>query len=88
VCVHKTVLTSIVVGICISHGGSRIVIISCIVLTSATVLSLIWHIPVRFVSLDTFIVSLGLIAYLMLLATLAFPAIAVTFAAIFNASLF
>jgi hypothetical protein len=61
-------------------------------LTSATVLSLIWHIPVRagllFVSLDTLILSLGLIAHLMLLATLAHPAIAVTFAAIFNASLF
>jgi len=55
-------------------------------------LSLIWHIPVRagllFVSLDTFFASLGLIAYLMLLATLAHPAIAAIFAIIFNAALF
>src|SRR5205085_3301641 len=67
-------------------------LISCVVLSSAMLLSLIWHIPVRagllFVSLDTFFASLGLIAYLMLLATLAHPAIAAIFAIIFNAALF
>jgi hypothetical protein len=41
-----------------------------------------------FISVDTFVASVGLIAYLMLLATLAHPAIAVTFALIFNADLF
>src|SRR5712672_1835244 len=42
-----------------------------IVLGGAAAMSLIWHLPVRagllFVSADTFIVSVGLIAYLMLL---------------------
>jgi hypothetical protein len=37
---------------------------------------------------DNFVASVGLIAYLMLLATLAHPAIAVTFALIFNPDLF
>ena len=41
-----------------------------------------------FISVDTFVASVGLLAYLMLLATLAHPAIAVTFALIFNADLF
>ncbi len=66
--------------------------LNCVLLLSATVLSLFWHLPVRpglvFLSLDTFIASVGLIAYLMLLASLAHPAIAVTFALIFNAELF
>jgi hypothetical protein len=55
-------------------------VISCVVFSSAILLSLIWHVPVRtgllFISLDTFFASLGLIAYLMLLATVAHPAIA------------
>jgi ABC-type transport system involved in multi-copper enzyme maturation permease subunit len=62
------------------------------VLASAVALSLGWHIPVRpglvFVSADTFVASVGIIAYLMLLATLVHPAIAVTFALIFNADMF
>jgi ABC-type transport system involved in multi-copper enzyme maturation permease subunit len=62
------------------------------VLGGAAALSLGWHLPVRtglvFVSLDTFIASVGLIAYLMLLTTLLHPAIAATFALIFNADLF
>jgi ABC-type transport system involved in multi-copper enzyme maturation permease subunit len=63
-----------------------------VVLGSAVVLSLGWHVPVRaglaFVSMDTFVASIGIIAYLMLLSTLVHPAIAVTFALIFNADLF
>jgi ABC-type transport system involved in multi-copper enzyme maturation permease subunit len=63
-----------------------------VVLASATLLSLIWHIPVRaglvFLSAETFVVSVGLIAYLMLLATLVHPAIAAICTLIFNASLF
>src|SRR5262249_32657456 len=67
-------------------------LITCIVLSSTLVLSLLWQVPVRagllFVALDTFVASLVLIAWLMLLATLTHPAIAVTFALIFNAALF
>jgi ABC-type transport system involved in multi-copper enzyme maturation permease subunit len=63
-----------------------------IVLGGAAVLSLGWHLPVRaglvFVSVDTFVASVGIIAYLMLLTTVVHPAIAVTFALIFNADLF
>jgi len=63
-----------------------------VVLTSAVVLSLVWKVPVRaglvFVSADTFIASLGIIAYMMLLATLVHPAIAVTLVLIFNAEMF
>jgi ABC-type transport system involved in multi-copper enzyme maturation permease subunit len=63
-----------------------------VVLTSAVVLSLVWKVPVRaglvFVSADTFVASLGIIAYMMLLATLSHPAIAVTFVLIFNAEVF
>lgn len=63
-----------------------------VVLGGAAALSLGWHLPVRagliFVSLDTFIASVGIIAYLMLLTTLVHPAIAVTLALLFNADLF
>jgi ABC-type transport system involved in multi-copper enzyme maturation permease subunit len=63
-----------------------------IVLASIVALSLGWHVPVRagllFVSADTFIASVGIIAYLMLLGTLMHPAMAVTFALIFNADMF
>ncbi|HWC16228.1 MAG TPA: hypothetical protein VG498_04410 [Terriglobales bacterium] len=67
-------------------------VMSCVLLGSATILSLIWGVPVRagllFVSADTFVASVGLIAYLMLLGMLAHPAIAVVFALIFNGDLF
>jgi len=67
-------------------------LLNCVVLSSAVVLSLKWHIPVRpgliFVSVDTFMASVGAIAYLMLLASIMHPAIAATFALIFNADLF
>jgi hypothetical protein len=41
-----------------------------------------------FLAIDTFVASLIVIAYMVLLATISHPAIAVTFVAIFNASLF
>jgi len=67
-------------------------LLNSIVLGCAAALSLGWHLHVRagllFVSVDTFIASVGIIAYLMLLATLVHPAIAVTLALIFNAGLF
>lgn len=66
--------------------------LNALVLASAIALSLSWHLPVRaglaFLSVDTFLASIGIIAYLMLLATLAHPAIAVTFALVFNADMF
>jgi|HubBroStandDraft_6_1064221.scaffolds.fasta_scaffold53595_1 hypothetical protein len=62
------------------------------ILGGTVILSLIWHLPVRaalvFVSADNFIVSIGIIAYMMLLATLLHPALAVTFILIFNAEMF
>ena len=62
------------------------------ILAGSTLLSLVWHIPVRpglvFVSAETFAVSVGLIAYLMLLATLVHPAVAAICTLIFNADLF
>jgi ABC-type transport system involved in multi-copper enzyme maturation permease subunit len=67
-------------------------VLNCIVLGGAVLLSLGWHVPVRaglvFVSLDTFLASVGVIAYLVLLASLVHPAIAVTLALIFNAEMF
>lgn len=67
-------------------------LLNCIVLASTVLLSFGWHLPVRaglvFISIDTFIASVGIIAYLMLLTTVVHPAIAVTFALIFNADLF
>jgi ABC-type transport system involved in multi-copper enzyme maturation permease subunit len=67
-------------------------LLNSIVLAGAAALSLGWHLPVRaglfFVSVDTFVASVGIIAYLMLLTMLVHPAIAVTFALIFNAGLF
>jgi hypothetical protein len=63
-----------------------------VILGSAVILSLIWHVPVRaaliFLSTENFIASVGIIAYLMLLATLLHPALAVTFILIFNAEMF
>jgi hypothetical protein len=62
------------------------------VLSSGVVLSYVWHVPVRpgllFLSADTFISSTAVIAYLMLLASLAHPAVATIFVIIFNAGLF
>lgn len=62
------------------------------VLLCAVALSFLWHVPVRaglaFISLDTFLASVGLAAYFIFLATILHPAIAVAFALIFNASLF
>lgn len=68
------------------------ILLDLVVLGGVTVLSLVWHLPIRaglvFVSADTFIASIGLAAYLMLLANLMHPAIAAIFALIFNADLF
>lgn len=67
-------------------------LLNSVILGGTAILSLIWHVPVRaglvFISTDNFIVSLGIIAYLMLLATLMHPALAVTFILIFNAEMF
>jgi ABC-type transport system involved in multi-copper enzyme maturation permease subunit len=67
-------------------------LLTCVVLASAVMLSLGWHVPIRaglvFIAADTFVASVGIIAYLMLLATLVHHAIAVTFALIFNADMF
>jgi ABC-type transport system involved in multi-copper enzyme maturation permease subunit len=67
-------------------------LLNAVVLCSALVMSLVWHVPVRvglvFVTMDNFVASVGIIAYLMLLATLVHPAIAVTFALIFTAENF
>jgi hypothetical protein len=53
---------------------------------------LFWHVPIRaglvFISAVTFIASIGVIAYLTLLASIMHRAIAVTFALIFNAAMF
>jgi ABC-type transport system involved in multi-copper enzyme maturation permease subunit len=66
--------------------------LNAVVLTGGIVLSLMWHLPVRFglvfVSAQTFAISLGLISYLMLLATVMHPALAAIVALIFNADLF
>jgi ABC-type transport system involved in multi-copper enzyme maturation permease subunit len=63
-----------------------------VVLGTAVLISYGFHLPVRgallFISLDTFIASVGIVAYLMLLGMVMHPAIAATFALIFNAGLF
>ena len=63
-----------------------------IVLVSALALSLIWLVPIQagliFISADTFVSSLAVIAYLMLLSTVLHPAVAATLAAIFSADVF
>lgn len=67
-------------------------VISCVVFGSTVALSLLWGVPARagllFVSLNTFISSIAVIAYLMLLGMLVHPAIAAVFALIFNSELF
>jgi hypothetical protein len=66
--------------------------LNALILSGTVILSLIWHVPVRaalaFISAENFIVSLGIIAYLMLLATLLHPALSVAFILIFNAEMF
>jgi ABC-type transport system involved in multi-copper enzyme maturation permease subunit len=63
-----------------------------VVFAGAMVFSLVWHLPVSgglaFISAETFVVSIQVIAYLMLLTTLVHPAIAVALALVFNAKLF
>jgi hypothetical protein len=63
-----------------------------LILGSALILSLMWHLPVRaalvFMSANNFMVSVGIIAYVMLLATLMHPALTVIFILIFNAEMF
>lgn len=62
------------------------------VLLTLTGLSLIWHLPVRmgllFLALNSFVTSLIVIAYTLLLGTLVHPALAVTFIVIFSADTF
>lgn len=66
--------------------------LTCVVFAGMSVLSLFWHLPVRtgllYVSLDTFIAGLGVIAYMVLLGSLMHPAIAVAVVLIFNAEMF
>jgi hypothetical protein len=67
-------------------------LLNTMILAGTATLSLIWHLPIRtallFISTENFITSVGIIAYLMLLATLLHPALAVTFILIFNAEMF
>ena len=67
-------------------------LLDAVVLGGTTLVSVIWHIPVRggllFVAADTFAASVGLAAYLMLLSTLLHPAIAAILAIVFNADMF
>jgi len=67
-------------------------LLNAVVLGAVTALSLLWHLPVRsglaFVAADTFGISIGLAAYLMLLATVLHPAIAAILAIILNADMF
>lgn len=63
-----------------------------VVLLSAVGLSYWWHVPVRpglvFILTDNLIASIGVIAYLTLLASIAHPAVAATFALVFNSDMF
>ncbi len=67
-------------------------LLNAVVLGGLAVLSLLWHIPVRsgllFISADTFVASIAIAAYLMVLATLLHPALAAIVAIIFNADMF
>lgn len=73
-------------------AGLVSLLLNAVVLAGGVVLSIVWHLPVRpglvFICAQTFAISLGLIAYLMLLATIMHPAVAVIVALIFNADLF
>ena len=66
--------------------------LNAVVLSGGVALSIVWHLPVRvgllFISAQTFVMSLSLIAYLMLLGTVMHPALAAIVAIIFNADLF
>jgi ABC-type transport system involved in multi-copper enzyme maturation permease subunit len=63
-----------------------------VILGAALGLSLFWHVPVRaalvFLSAENFVISVGIVAYLMVLSSVLHPAIAVTFILIFNAETF
>jgi ABC-type transport system involved in multi-copper enzyme maturation permease subunit len=67
-------------------------LLTCIVYAATVGLSFFWHLPVRtglaYICLDTFIASIGVMAYMVLLASLMHPAIAVAVALIFNAEIF
>jgi len=73
-------------------AGAMSLFLNVVVLGSGVLLSVLWHLPVRlglvFLSAETFVASLGLIAYLMLLAMVMHPALAAIVAIIFNADLF
>jgi hypothetical protein len=62
------------------------------VLLSIIALSLWWHVPVRvgllFLSLNSFLTSLIVVAYTLLLGTLVHPAVAVAVILIFNEATF
>jgi len=66
--------------------------LNALILGGSVILSFVWHVPVRaalvFLSAENFVVSIGIIAYLILLATLLHPALAVIFILIFNAEMF
>jgi hypothetical protein len=63
-----------------------------VILGVSVALSLFWHVHVRaalvFLSADNFVITVGVISYLMFLASVLHPAIAVTFILIFNAETF
>jgi len=73
-------------------AGLVSLVLNLVILSGSLLLSVFWHLPVRvgliFVSAQTFVISLGLIAYLMLLATIMHPVLAAIVAIIFNADLF
>jgi hypothetical protein len=73
-------------------AGAMSLFLNIVVLGTGVLLSALWHLPVRvgliFISAETFVASLGLIAYLILLAMVMHPAVAAIVAIIFNADLF
>jgi ABC-type transport system involved in multi-copper enzyme maturation permease subunit len=73
-------------------AGAMSLFLNLVVFGGGMAMSALWHIPVRtglvFISAETFAVSLGLIAYLMVLAMIMHPALAAIVALIFNADLF
>jgi hypothetical protein len=90
--VHEACPPSVWLGSAFFSAVLISLFLNSVILGGTVILSLIWHLPVRaalvFVSTDNFIVSIGIIAYMMLLATLLHPALAVTFILIFNAEMF
>jgi hypothetical protein len=73
-------------------GALASLVLTFIVFTGTVALSLFWHLPVRtglaYICLDTFIASIGVMSYMVLLASLMHPAIAVAVVLIFNAEIF